>query len=305
MVGSSIVRELNRRGYEALLTPGSDELDLTDQRSVTEFFRRERPEAVILSAALVGGIGANNHLRAQFIYDNLMIEANVIHASHLNDVGRLVFLGSSCIYPRMAPQPLKEEYLLSGPLEYTNEPYAVAKIAGIKLCESYYRQYGRNFYSVMPTNLYGPNDNFDLESSHVIPALIRKFHEAKRSAAGSVELWGTGKARREFMFVDDLASAVAFLLESCDAPDLYDSGISHINVGTGIDLEIGELARLIAELTAFDGDIVYDASKPDGTPRKQLDVSRIEALGWRHSTTLADGLKETYEWFVGAAEGHA
>jgi len=298
MVGSSIVRRFVLNGYKNLQYPSSDILDLVEQRQVEEYFELEKPEVVILAAAKVGGIAANDKFRAQFIYQNLMIEANIIHAAFRQGVRKLVFLGSSCIYPRIAPQPMKEEYLLSGPLEVTNEPYAIAKIAGIKLCESYYRQYGCNFFSIMPTNLYGPNDNFDLEASHVVPAMIRKFHEAKINSKDSVILWGTGKPRREFMFVDDLADAVAFLAENYDASDFYEQGISHINVGTGVDIEIAELAMRIAALAAFEGRIEYDPCKPDGMPRKLLDVARIEGLGWRHSTELDDGLKRTYDWFL-------
>jgi len=301
MVGGSIAYFLKGKGYANLLCPGSNILDLVDQKSAEDFFAREKPTIVILAAARVGGIGANNRLRAQFIYENLMIEANVIHTAFRHNVRKLIFLGSSCIYPRMALQPMKEEYLLSGPLEITNEPYAIAKIAGIKLCESYYRQHGCNFFSIMPTNLYGPNDNFDLESSHVIPALLRRFHEAKTTAKDKVHLWGTGKPRREFMYVDDLAGAVAFLMEGHNAEDLYENGISHINVGTGMDITIAELAERIGELTQFEGKIEFDPSKPDGTPRKLLDVTRIEEMGWRHSTPLQDGLKNTYDWFQGTA----
>lgn len=305
MVGSAIVRDLAQRGYKNLLCPGSGSLDLIDQKSVEEFFAREKPEIVIVAAAKVGGIMANNSLRAEFIYENLMIEGNVVHAAFRHKVRKLISLGSSCIYPRMAPQPIKEEYLLSGPLEYTNEPYAIAKIAGIKLSESFYRQHGCNFFSVMPTNLYGPNDNFDLESSHVIPALIRKFHEAKTKDAETVVLWGTGKPRREFLYVDDLAGAVVFLMENYNAADFYENGISHINIGTGTDIEIGELATLISKMTGFDGWIEFDSSKPDGTPRKLLDVTRIEAWGWRHSTMLEGGLRRTYDWFLGSANAQA
>jgi len=301
MVGSSIVRRLTADGYQNLLTPDSGTLDLIIQTDVREFFTHQKPDVVIVAAARVGGIGANNSLRAQFIYENLMIEANIIDAAYRNGVSKLLSLGSSCIYPRMAPQPMKEEYLLSGPLEFTNEPYAVAKIAGIKLCESYYRQYGCNFFSVMPTNLFGPNDNFDLKSSHVIPALIRRFHEAKITNADSVVLWGSGKPRREFMYVDDLARAVCFLMENHNAAEFFENGISHINIGTGEDLEIGELAGLIAKLVGFNGKVEYDPSQPDGTPRKLLDISRIKSLGWAPSISLADGLQKTYEWFLGAA----
>ncbi|MEP7075995.1 MAG: GDP-L-fucose synthase [Acidobacteriota bacterium] len=300
MVGSSILRRLTADGYENILTPKSTTLDLIVQKEVEEYFDRQKPEAVIIAAAKVGGIGANSSLRAQFIYENLMIEANTIHAAYRHGVRKLISLGSSCIYPRMALQPMKEEELLSGPLETTNEPYAVAKIAGIKLCESYYRQYGCNFFSVMPTNLFGPNDNFDLESSHVIPALIRKFHEAKIKGADSVLLWGSGKPRREFMYVDDLARGVCFLMENHDANDLFEKGISHINIGTGEDLKIGELASKIAKLVGFTGKVAYDSAKPDGTPRKLLDVSRMKALGWAPLTSLDEGLQKTYDWFLGA-----
>jgi GDP-L-fucose synthase len=281
-----------------LLTPSSAELDLTDQKSVNEFFAASRPDIVVVAAARVGGIAANNEFRADFIYENLMIEANVINAAHRNDTQKLLMLGSSCIYPKNAAQPMREEELLSGFLEFTNEPYAVAKIAGIKLCESYYRQYGRNFLSVMPTNLYGPHDNFDLRSSHVIPALIRKFHEAKKSGANTVEMWGSGKPLREFMYVDDLASAVIFVLENIEAIDVYGLGISHLNVGTGKDITIKETAELIAEIIGFTGSIVHDMDKPDGTPRKLLDVSRLSELGWSYRTELREGLEATYKWYL-------
>jgi GDP-L-fucose synthase len=252
---------------------------------------------VIVAAAKVGGILANNTYRAEFIYDNLMIEANIIHAAYKNGVEKLIFLGSSCIYPKLAPQPLKEEYLLSDYLEYTNEPYAIAKIAGIKLCENYYRQYGSNFYSAMPTNLYGPNDNFDLNTSHVLPALIRKFHEAKTSGSKEVTIWGTGKPLREFLYVEDLADGIHFLLENINAPDLYDNGISQINIGTGKDLSIAELASVISEVIGYTGKIVYDSSKPDGTPRKLMDVSRINKLGWTYKTELRDGIVKAYNHY--------
>ena len=250
-----------------------------------------------MAAAKVGGILANNTYRAEYIYDNLMIETNIINSAYKSGVEKLIFLGSSCIYPKLAPQPLKEEYLLSDYLEYTNEPYAVAKIAGIKLCENYYQQYGCNFFSAMPTNLYGPNDNFDLETSHVLPALIRKFHEAKLSNKSDVILWGTGEPKREFLYVDDLAEAILFLLENVNAKDLYDNGISQINVGTGEDLTIDELAKKISNIVDYKGKIVYDSSKPDGTPRKLMDVSRLHKLGWKHNTSLEDGIKLAYEFF--------
>ena len=298
MVGRAVVRELTRHGHERLLTPSSAELDLTNQKSVNDFFAAERPQIVVVAAARVGGIAANNEFRADFIYENLMIEANVIQAAHLYGTEKLLMLGSSCIYPKNAEQPMREEELLSGYLEFTNEPYAVAKIAGIKLCESYYRQHGRNFLSVMPTNLYGPHDNFDLRSSHVIPALIRKFHEAKESGANTVEIWGSGKPLREFMYVDDLASAVVFVLENVEADDIYGLGISQLNVGTGKDISIKETAEMIGDIVGFTGEIVHDTEKPDGTPRKLLDVSRLADLGWRYTTELREGLESTYKWYL-------
>lgn len=298
MVGSAVVRALEGQGITDLLTPSSKEVDLTDQRQVNEFFCSSSPEIVVVAAAKVGGILANDTYRADFIYQNLMIEANVIHAAYEFNIEKLILLGSSCIYPRNAEQPMKEEALLSGFLEATNEPYAIAKIAGIKLCESFYRQYGCNFFSLMPTNLYGPNDNFDLEKSHVIPALIRKFHEAKGQGARQVELWGSGRPRREFMHVDDLASAIFFSLDRLNADEIYGLGISHLNVGTGSDVEIIEAARLIGEIVGFDGDIVTDPSKPDGTPRKLLDVSRMHALGWKHRVDLREGLENAYDWYL-------
>ncbi len=298
MVGSAVHRALEKLGYGSLHTPTSSELDLTDQHAVDQYFSAQKPEVVILAAAKVGGILANDTYRADFLYTNLMIEANVIHAAYRAGAEKLIFLGSSCIYPREASQPITEKELLTGPLESTNEPYAIAKIAGVKLCESYYRQYGANFYSVMPTNLYGPNDNFDLASSHVIPALINKFHAAKTKRDDAVTVWGTGKPRREFMYVDDLAEAVAFLMENVDARDIYGDGVSHVNIGVGKDIEIGELARLIARIVGFDGRIEFDTSKPDGTARKLLDTSRLSRLGWTYSTPLEDGLRQTYDWFV-------
>lgn len=298
MVGSAIFRELTKSGYNNIVTKSLDELDLRNQSEVNSFFEKEKPEVVIIAAAKVGGILANNTYRAEFLYDNLMIEANLIHASYLNNAEKVVFLGSSCIYPKLAPQPLKEEYLLSDYLEYTNEPYAIAKIAGIKLCESYYKQYGSNFLSLMPTNLYGFNDNFNLQTSHVLPALIRKFHEAKTSDSESVTIWGTGSPKREFLFVDDLAEAVKFTLENIEAKALYDLEISQLNVGTGEDLTISELADTIKKIVGFEGSIIYDSTKPDGTPRKLMDVSRINNLGWKHKTNLEEGIKKTYEWFL-------
>jgi len=298
MVGSAVKRQLENLGYTNLIFRSSKQLDLINQSATENFFARERPEVVILSAGKVGGIQANDTYRAEFIYNNLMIEANVINASHKYGVNKLIFLGSSCIYPKLAAQPIREEELLTGYLEPTNEPYAIAKIAGIKLCENYYRQYGSNFFSVMPTNLYGIRDNFDLQTSHVVPALIRKFHEGKLNNSPEVVLWGTGKALREFLYVDDLAEAVVYLMENADAQDFYSQDISHINIGTGEDIEIGKLAELIKEIVGYNGKISYDTSKPDGTPRKLLDVSRVNQLGWKHSTTLGEGLRKTYEWFL-------
>ncbi len=298
MVGSAIMRTLIKNGYDNLITRSSKELDLRRQSDVEDFFSVQRPDIIIVAAAKVGGILANNTYRAEFIYDNLLIEANLIHSSYLNKAEKLIFLGSSCIYPKLAPQPLKEEYLLSGYLEYTNEPYAIAKIAGIKLCENYFRQYGCNFISAMPTNLYGPNDNFDLQTSHVLPALIRKFHEAKLNNSPSVIIWGTGKPLREFLYVDDLAEAIVFMLEKVEASDLYNLGITHLNVGSGKDMAISELAGIISEIVGYNGKIEYDTSKPDGTPRKLMDVSRINSLGWKYKTELEDGIKKTYDWFL-------
>jgi len=297
MVGSAILRELQNRGYKNLIHKELSELDLRNQSAVEKFFYESKPEIVIIAAAKVGGILANNTYRAEFLYDNLMIEANLIQASYLNKVEKVVFLGSSCIYPKLAPQPLKEEYLLTDILEFTNEPYAIAKIAGIKLCESYYRQYGCNYISAMPTNLYGPNDNFNLETSHVLPALIRKFHEAKVEGKESVTIWGSGKPLREFMYVEDLANAIVFLMENIEAKDLYEKGITHLNVGSGKDITISDLAKLVAEITEFNGKIVYDSSKPDGTPRKLMDVTRINSLGWKYKTELKEGIIKTYNFF--------
>ncbi|MFO7445245.1 MAG: GDP-L-fucose synthase [Ignavibacteriaceae bacterium] len=297
MVGSAIMRSLEANGYSNLIYRSFEELNLARQEEVEAFFKNEKPEIVIVAAAKVGGILANNTYRAEFIYENLMIQSNIIHSAYFNGAEKLIFLGSSCIYPKLAPQPMKEEYLLSGYLEYTNEPYAIAKIAGIKLCENYYKQYGSNFYSAMPTNLYGINDNFNLETSHVLPALIRKFHEAKLNNLSEVVMWGSGKPKREFLFVDDLAEAIRFLMEKVNAEDLYEKGISQINIGTGEDLTIDELANLISEVVGFKGKIVHDSSKPDGTPRKLMDVTRINNLGWKHKTSLKEGLEKTYHWF--------
>jgi GDP-L-fucose synthase len=297
MVGSAVKKEFEHRGYNNLLLKIYPGLNLIRQSEVDDLFETEKPEIVILAAARVGGILANNTYRADFIYENLMIEANVINAAYKNNVEKLIFLGSSCIYPKMATQPLKEESLLSGYLEITNEPYAIAKIAGIKLCENFYRQYGCNFYSVMPTNLYGPHDNFNLETSHVLPAFIRKFHEAKVNNHNSVTIWGSGKPMREFLYVEDLADAILFLSENIDANDLYEKDISHINIGSGKDITIDDLAKLIAEIVGFEGKIIHDATKPDGTPRKLMDVSRINQLGWQYKTELREGLTKTYKWF--------
>lgn len=298
MVGSAIHRNLESKNYSNIITRSIDELDLVRQQDVEEFFEKEKPEIVIIAAAKVGGILANNVYRAEFIYQNIMIEANIIHAAHLHGVEKLIFLGSSCIYPKLAPQPIKEESLLSGYLEYTNEPYAIAKIAGLKLCESYYKQYGSNFYSAMPTNLFGYYDNFNLETSHVLPALIRKFHEAKMAENSSVTLWGTGKPKREFMFVDDLADAIVFLLENINAVDIYSKEISQINIGTGEDVTITEAAEIISQVIGFNGEIIYDLTKPDGTPRKLMDVSRLHSLGWKHKTSFKEGIEKTYDWFI-------
>ncbi len=298
MVGSAIWRNLESKGYHNLLGKSSQELDLRNQQNVKNYFKDEKPDYVFLAAAKVGGILANNTFRAEFIYDNLQIQNNIIHHSYLNDVKKLIFLGSSCIYPRECPQPIKEEYLLSGVLEKTNEPYAVAKISGIKMCENYYNQYKCNFISVMPTNLYGQGDNFDLENSHVIPALIKKIHEAKLAKSESVELWGTGRPRREFLYVDDMADACVHLFESIDANQLYSMGINHINVGSGVDLTIHELAIMIANTIGFKGKIIYDNSKPDGTPQKLLDVTLLNKLGWYYNLDLKTGLELTYNQYL-------
>jgi len=298
MVGSAIVRLLEKSGFENIITKEFSNLDLRRQQAVEEFISSTKPEIIIIAAAKVGGILANNTYRAEFIYDNLMIEANLIHSAYLNNVEKLIFLGSSCIYPKLAHQPLKEEYLLSDYLEYTNEPYAIAKIAGIKLCENYYKQYGCNFFSVMPTNLYGPFDNFDLNTSHVLPALIRKFHEAKTKGSESVIVWGTGKPLREFLYVDDLAEAILYLTEKINASDLYKTGISHINIGCGKDISISELAKIIAQIIGYEGKIEFDTTKPDGTPRKLMDVSRLAQLGWKYKTELEEGIEKTYRWLL-------
>lgn len=291
MVGSAICRALRAQGADNIITRTSFGLDLRDQAAVKRFFSDERPEYVFLAAARVGGIRANSTLRAEFIYDNLAIATNVIHAAHVSGVKKLLFLGSSCIYPKMAPQPIKEEYLLTGPLEPTNEPYAIAKVAGMKMCEAYRDQYGSDFISVMPTNLYGIGDNYDLETSHVLPALIRRFHEAKLNGNPSVTLWGSGAPRREFLFADDLAEACIHLMG-------HYSDREPVNIGTGEDITIRELAELVRHIIGFEGEIEWDASMPDGTPRKLLDVSRAHALGWQHRTELTEGVRAAYSDFL-------
>lgn len=298
LVGSALVRALNNAGYENLVFRTKEELDLVDQTQASKFFALEKPEYVFFAAAKVGGILANNTYPAQFIYENLQIQNNIIHNSYLYGVKKLLFLGSSCIYPRECPQPMKEEYLLSGKLEPTNEPYAIAKIAGIKMCQSYNRQYGTNFIAAMPTNLYGPNDNFDLASSHVIPALIRKFHEAKINNDNEVIVWGTGQPRREFLFVDDMAAGCLFLLENFNpSQEQNESGNIFTNLGTGQDCTIKEIAEMIKKIVGFTGNLVWDKSKPNGTPQKLLDLTAIHNLGWKHQTNLDEGLKKTYEWY--------
>ena len=290
LVGSAIMRKLKSEGYKNIVTRSFKELDLRRQEDVENFFKKEKPEYVFLAAAKVGGINANNVYSAEFIYDNLMIETNVINSAYENDVKKLLFLGSSCIYPKHAPQPMKEEHLLTGKLEPTNEAYAIAKITGIKMCYHYNKQYGTNYISVMPTNLYGPHDNFDLETSHVLPALIRKFHEAKINDEDSVTIWGTGSPKREFLYVEDLADAVVYLMNN------YEDN-QFVNIGVGKDISILELAELIKDVVGFRGEIVKDTSKPDGTPRKLLDVSKLHDTGWKHSVDLKEGIEKTYDWF--------
>jgi GDP-L-fucose synthase len=290
MVGSAILRNLQGKGFTNFVLRTSKELDLTSQQAVAHFFAEEQPDYVFLAAAKVGGIHANNTYRGQFLYENLMIQNNVIHQSYVQGVKKLQFLGSSCIYPKMAPQPLKEEYLLTGPLESTNEPYAIAKISGIKMCEAYRSQYGCDFISVMPTNLYGPNDNYDLNNSHVLPALIRKFHEAKENQAEFVEIWGTGSPMREFLHVDDLAEACVYLMDNYSEAEL-------VNIGTGEDISIKELALMIKDIVGYTGDLRFDTSKPDGTPRKLMDVSKLHSHGWKHQISLRDGISSVYENF--------
>jgi GDP-L-fucose synthase len=290
MVGSAIHRNLISKGYTNIIFRTSKELDLRNQQAVEAFFAAEKPEYVFLAAAKVGGIHANNTYRADFIYENLMVQNNVIHSSYKNNVAKLMFLGSSCIYPKHAPQPLKEEFLLSGALEYTNEPYAIAKIAGIKMCEAYRAQYGCNFISVMPTNLYGPNDNYDLANSHVLPALIRKFHDAKEKGAAYVEVWGSGSPMREFMHAEDMADACVYLMKNYD-------GMQFVNIGTGSDISIKDLALLIKKITGYNGELKFDPSKPDGTPRKLMDVSYLHSLGWKHKVNLEEGIRAVYNDF--------
>ncbi|SRX76507.1 GDP-L-fucose synthase family protein [Aequorivita antarctica] len=287
MVGAAILRKLKEEGYTNFVLRTSTDLDLRNQNDVDSFFKLERPDYVFLAAAKVGGIHANNTFRADFLYDNLMIQNNVIHSSYTHKVKKLLFLGSSCIYPKLAPQPLKEDYLLTGKLEYTNEPYAIAKIAGIKLCENYNKQYGCNFISVMPTNLYGPNDNYDLQNSHVLPALLRKFHEAKEKNLPFVEVWGTGTPKREFLHVDDLADACYFLMQNYD-------GTEFLNIGTGIDLSIKELVALIQKIVGYTGEVTWNTDQPDGTPRKLMDVQKLSNLGWKYSISLEEGIHKVY-----------
>ena len=308
MVGSALVRRLQSEGYSNLLTCSSAEVDLRNQSAVQQFFTDTRPEYVFLAAARVGGIIANSTRKGEFIYDNLMIQTNIIHSAYTSGVKRLLFLGSTCIYPKLAPQPIKEEYLLTGTLEPTNDAYAIAKIAGIVMCRSYNEQYGTSFLSAMPNNLYGPNDNFDLTGSHVLPALIRKFHEAKMSGAATVTVWGTGSPLREFMHVDDLADASLFLINQSE--DSYSTLLAYpaapalVNVGSGQEISIAELARLVKEIVGFDGELVFDTSKPDGTPRKLADSSRLHSLGWQHRIDLAEGVRDAYRWFVATTENN-
>ncbi|MEO1146051.1 MAG: GDP-L-fucose synthase [Cyanobacteria bacterium J06638_22] len=291
LVGSALVRTLKAQGYANLLLRSSKDLDLRNQQAVDDFFAQEKPDYVFLAAAKVGGIQANNTYRGAFLYDNLMIEANVIHSAYRHQTQKLLFLGSSCIYPKLCPQPMREDYLLTGFLEPTNEPYAIAKIAGLKLCENYYRQYGVNFISAMPTNLYGINDNFDLANSHVLPALMRKFHEAKVNQSPTVTVWGTGEPLREFLYVDDLADALVFLMQNYNQMEF-------VNVGTGDEVSIKELAMTIKSVVGYTGELEFDTSKPDGTPRKLLDVSRLQDLGWQAKTSLKEGIEKTYAWFL-------
>lgn len=287
MVGSAIHRNLIAKGYTNFVFRTSAELDLRNQQAVADFFAKEKPEYVFLAAAKVGGIHANNTQRAEFLYDNIMIQSNIIHSSYVNGVKKLLFLGSTCIYPKMAPQPMKEEYLLTGPLEQTNEPYAIAKISGIKMCDAYRSQYGCNYISVMPTNLYGPNDNYDLNNSHVLPALLRKVHTAKMNGDAVVEVWGSGKPLREFLHADDMADACVYMMQNFNEPGF-------VNIGSGTEISIGDLARLIAKVVGFNGELKFDSSKPDGTPRKLTDVTKLHSLGWKHKISLEEGIKSVY-----------
>lgn len=302
LVGSAIVKNLKSKGYMNIIGKTHAELDLLDQNAVADFFKAKKPEYVFLAAAKVGGIIANNTFRAQFIYENLQIQNNIIHQSHIHNVKKLLFLGSTCIYPKEAPQPMSEESLLTSPLEYTNEPYAIAKIAGIKMCESYNLQYGTNFISVMPTNLYGINDNFDLQNSHVLPALVRKMHEAKMSGAKTVEIWGSGRPMREFLHSSDMADACVFVMENIGfadvAKDKKEVRNTHINIGSGEEISIGDLAVLIKRIVGFEGELVFDTTKPDGTMRKLSDVSKLHSLGWRNKISLEDGIKGVYSWYL-------
>jgi GDP-L-fucose synthase len=291
LVGSAIVRNLEAKGYKNIICRTHNELDLTNQQAVRDFFEAEKPEYVFLAAAKVGGINANNVSPADFIYENLMIQNNIIKCSHDYKVEKLLFLGSTCIYPKMAPQPIKEEYLLTGALEETNEAYAIAKISGLEMCKFFKRQYGDNFISCMPTNLYGPNDNFDLKTSHVLPAMIRKFHEAKLNNSETVEIWGTGTPLREFLYVDDMADACVFLMENYNEEQ-------HVNIGTGEEVSIRQLAETIKEIVGFDGELVFNTEMPDGTPRKLTTVEKLHGLGWKHSVSLKDGIKKSYDWYV-------
>jgi len=302
MVGSAILRNLESKGYTNFVFTTWPEYDLTNQKTVQDFFEKEKPDYVIDAAAKVGGILANDTYRAQFIYENLMIQNNIIHAAYVHKVRKLLFLGSSCIYPKNCSQPMREEYLLTGLLEPTNEPYAIAKIAGIKMCENYYRQYGCNFISVMPTNLFGPNDNYDLQTSHVLPALIRRIHEAKINNNDVVRIWGTGKPKREFLYVDDMADACVYLLKNLEANELYSMGLTHINIGVGKDITIGGLAETISNIVGYNGHIEYDTSKPDGMPQKLLDVARLHSLGWDIQISLEKRIKETYNWYIKHAQ---
>jgi GDP-L-fucose synthase len=298
MVGSAIHRLLQAKGFTRILVKDRKDLDLMDKTAVLNFFKKHRPDYVVDAAAKVGGIWANDTYPADFIYQNLLIQTHVIHSAHETGVKKLLFLGSSCIYPKECPQPMSEEHLLTGPLEPTNDAYAIAKISGIMMCHSYYRQYGDNFLSIMPTNLYGPGDNFNLETSHVLPALIRKFHEAKMSHKKNVTLWGTGVAKREFLHVDDMANAVVFIMQHIDAKTVYEQGITHLNVGTGKDISICELAYMIRNIANFDGTVEYDTEKPDGMLEKRLNVNRLNQMGWSHNISLRDGIRHAYQWYL-------